>query len=97
MTPLEDLPEMVEEGDWTICLAITGEILTGSQMFQKFTYEQSNHGGSQAIKKIGEAIGVRVLRGEEKLNPIVTLGAQSYVNKLGNKVWNPIFTIVDWV
>jgi hypothetical protein len=96
MPRIEELPVVEEEGEWAVCLAFSGEILTGAQKFQKYTYEQSNHGGTQAIKKVGEAIGLRVSRGEEKLNPIITLGAQSYTNKLGNKVWNPLFTIVNW-
>lgn len=82
---------------WVKNLGFSGEIVSGKQKGQPFTYEQSNYGGTRAIDKLFQTIVARIVAGEEAINPFATLDSEAYTNKQGIKVWNPIFAIVDWV
>lgn len=96
--PMPAEPEAPTGGRWAKNLGFSGEIMSGKQKGQPFTYEQSNYGGTQAINKLFQSIVARIAAGEEALHPIAALDSESYTSKKnGAKVWNPIFAITDWV
>jgi len=54
-------------------------------------------GGKNAMGKLWSAVGAQMKENPQRPVPIVTLSSESYPHSQYGKIFNPIFSIEDWV
>lgn len=66
---------------------------SGAQM----VYSTTSVGGKRAVANMAGLVADKLIAGDTKCVPVVTLSAESYKHAKYGKINNPVFTVVRWV
>jgi hypothetical protein len=74
-----------------------GLSLVAAEGGDQMTYSTTSVGGKRAVANVAGLVADKLMAGEVKCVPVVTLGCESYKHAKYGKINNPIFTVVRWV
>lgn len=79
-----------------VCILDPGASDKDSDVGTLVEYKQSSVGAMRLFRGMADAILQRAMKGEDKIVPIVKLTSEDYKHSQYGKIWNPIFSIVEW-
>ena len=87
------VPGGCEKG-WELQLGLT---LVSVDAGTVLVYRSTSVGGRRAIAELAGLVGDKLIEGDAKCVPVVTLSSESYKHKTYGKIYNPVLTIGHWV
>ncbi len=94
--PMPDEPEEVPPKcrAWQTQMGLS---LVAADGGDQMVYSTTSVGGKRAVASVASLVADKLIAGDPKCVPVVTLGCESYKHAKYGKINNPIFTVVRWV
>jgi hypothetical protein len=94
--PKPPQPEPIQSTPWAEQRSFELKCIDGADNGQEVLYKTTSVGGMRAVDGILAAVQSQLVNNSAYPCPVIVMTAESYPHTKYGKIYNPIFTIVDW-
>lgn len=84
------------KGAWSKLIALQLRCVSGEDEGTQVLFKSNSYGGRKAYAALVAAVVARITAGEEAIVPILDVTSDSYQHASYGKIYNPVFTVVEW-